>query len=205
MVRPPISPNRTVFAPTVQWRTVTSHGVGALAPSLDLPTAEGRTWSLANARGRNVVLSFLGPANCQFCRAHVIRLVQAHERLAATGAEVVLVAYHDPDLMMSKMMHSLNLPFTMLYDKTKSAYRRWGLGTVTVTAFLRPGLYLELARILLRRERSLGRVSDRTQLGGDFIVDETGRLIFANRLKSFHDRAKVDDLIAAVTGRGRVR
>jgi peroxiredoxin len=165
---------------------------------LELPTAAGEHWSLANIRGRTVILSFLGPANCMFCRAHVIRLIQARERIAETGAEVVLIAHHDPDLMMSKMMHSLNLPFTLLFDQTKAAYQRWGLGTVGFKAFVRPGLYLELARILVRREKSLGTVTDQKQMGGDFIVDREGRLVFANRLRSFHDRATVEDLLAVV-------
>jgi peroxiredoxin len=161
-------------------------------------TASGEPWSLARARGRNVILSFLGPANCLFCRAHVIRLIQARDRISQTGAEVVLVAHHDPDLMMSQMMHSLNLPFVLLFDKTRTAYGRWGLGTVNFKAFVRPGLYLEMARVLLRREKSLGPAPDQTQMGGDFIVDREGTLVFANRLRSFHDRAKVEDLLAVV-------
>ena len=185
--------------PAVQLRQpMTPRGLGAPAPPLELPTAAGEPWSLAHVRGRNVILSFLGPANCAFCRAHVIRLIQARDRIAETGAEVVLVAHHDPELMMSKMMHSLNLPFTLLFDKTRSAYRGWGLGTVNFKAFVRPGLYLEVARVLLRREKSLGRAPDQTQMGGDFVVDRDGRLVFANRLRSFHDRAKVEELLAVV-------
>ena len=177
---------------------MTPRGVGAPAPPLELFTAAGEPWSLGKVRGRNVILSFLGPANCLFCRAHVIRLIQARDRIADTGAEVVLVAHHDPELMMSKMMHSLNLPFVLLFDKTRDAYQRWGLGTVGFKAFVRPGLYMEMARVLLRRETSLGRAPDQTQMGGDFIVDRDGRLVFANRLRSFHDRAKVDDLLAVI-------
>jgi hypothetical protein len=130
----------------------------------------------------------------------VIRLIQARERIVQANTEVVLIAHHDPELMMSKMMHSLNLPFALLFDSTRTAYRRWGLGNVGLSAFvLRPGLYLEAARVLLRREKSLGPAPDRTQMGGDFIVDRHGTLVFANRLRSFHDRAKVDDLLALIS------
>ena len=175
-------------------------GLGAPAPSLDLPTAAGEPWSLADVRGRNVILSFLGPANCLFCRAHVIRLIQARERIVQANAEVVLVAHHDPELMMSKMMHSLNLPFTLLFDSTRTAYHRWGLGNVKLSAFfVRPGLYLAMARVMIRREKTLGTAPDQTQMGGDFVVDRQGTLVFANRLRSFHDRAKVDDLLEIVS------
>jgi peroxiredoxin len=164
-----------------------------------LPTSAGQPWSLANVRGRNVILSFLGPANCLFCRAHVIRLIQARERIVQANAEVVLVAHHDPELMMSKMMHSLDLPFTLLFDSTRMAYRRWGLGTVKPSAFfVRPGLYLAIVRAWLGREKALGSAPDQTQMGGDFVVDGHGTLAFANRLRSFHDRAKVEDLLDVV-------
>jgi hypothetical protein len=36
------------------------------------------------------------------------------------------------------------------------------------------------------------------QLGGDFVVDRGGRLVFVNRLKSFHDRAPVGRLLEAL-------
>ena len=173
--------------------------VGATAPPLELPTATGERWSLADVRGRNVILSFLGPANCLFCRAHVIRLIQARESIAQANADVVLVAHHDPELMMSKMMHSLDLPFTLLFDSTRTAYHRWGLGNVNLKAFVaRPGHYAAMARMINRREKTLGAVPDQNQMGGDFIVDRHGTLVFANRLRSFHDRAKVDDLLAVI-------
>ena len=142
-------------------------------------------------------MSFLGPANCLFCRAHVIRLVQARERIAEVGVEVVLVAYHDPELLMAKMMHSLNLPYILLVDRTKQAYADWGLGRVTPKALFHPGLYLAAMRMFFSGERSLGDVADQTQMGGDFVVDRQGRLAYVNRLRSFHDRASVDQLLMA--------
>ena len=181
---------------------MTPRGIGAPAPPLELLTASGESWSLGGARGRSVILSFLGPANCLFCRSHVIRLIEASDRIAETGADVVLVAHHDPELMMSKMMHSLNLPFVLLFDQTRAAYQRWGLGTVSFKAFVRAGLYLHAARsatrILLGREQWLGTAPVQTQMGGDFVVDREGTLVFANRLRSFHDRAKIEDLLAVV-------
>jgi peroxiredoxin len=173
-------------------------GLGAPAPPLELSTATGETWSLGAVRGRSVILSFLGPANCQFCRAHVIRLIQARERIETLGTEVALVAYHDPELVMTQMMRSLNLPFVLLVDRTKRTYADWGLGNVTAAAFLHPSLYMALAKLILRREPSLGDVPDRTHVGGDFVVDRDGRLAFVHRLRSLHDRAKVDDLLAVV-------
>ena len=107
--------------------------VGTPAPSLELPAATGERRSLAEFRGRPVLISFLGPANCQFCRGHVLKMVSAKDRIDKAGADVIFVAYHDPELMMSKMLHDLDLKFVLLLDRAREAYARWGLGTGTLT------------------------------------------------------------------------
>ena len=177
------------------------NGIGAPAPPLELPTATGSRGSLGEFRGKPVVLSFLGPANCAFCRAHVIRMIQARDDIRKLGAEVVLVAYHDPELLTAKMLHSLDLPYVLLLDRERAAYARWGLGQPDFTALLRPGLYWASLRVLLSGEPWLGSVPDQRQLGGDFVIDRNGTLVFANRMKGLHDRAKVPDLLAAMEER----
>jgi peroxiredoxin len=171
---------------------------GAPAPRLELPTSAGEVWSLNGARGRRVMLSFLGPSNCHFCRGFVIRLIQARERIARLGTDVVLVAYHDPELVMTQMMQSLNLPYLLLVDKSRRAYADWGMGAVTARAFLHPGLYWAIAKLILSRPEPLGDVDDRSLVGGDFVIDREGRLAFVHTLRSLHDRANVEDMLSVV-------
>lgn len=40
--------------------------------------------------------------------------------------------------------------------------------------------------------------SDPIQMGGDFVVDRAGTLVSVNRMRSLHDRAHVQDRLAAV-------
>ena len=173
-------------------------GLGAAAPALELPAADGTTRSLREFRGRPVMLSFLGPAHCVICRAHVIRMIQARDEIRSLGAEVVLVAYHDPELLTAKMLHSLDVPYLLLVDRAKQSYSRWGLRQFGLRSALSPGMYWTILKMMLRREPSLGKVPDQKQLGGDFVIDREGHLAFVNRMKSVHDRAPVSDLIAAV-------
>jgi hypothetical protein len=63
-----------------------------------------------------------------FCRAHVIRLIQAKDEIEQSRRERDLVAYHDPELLTTKMLHDLNVPYTLLLDPTQTTYERWGLG-----------------------------------------------------------------------------
>ena len=179
--------------------------VGADAPALELPAADGSgTRSLASLRGRPVLASFLGPAHCSFCRAHVIRAIQHREEFERLGAEVVLVAYHDPELLMAKMLRDLEVPFTLLLDPTRETYRRWGLDQATWRSWAAPGFYLGVARFLLRREPDLGSSPGPVQMGADFVISSDGRLTFANYLKSFHDRAPIPTLLGALRSQTQV-
>jgi peroxiredoxin len=168
------------------------------APSLELPAASGERRSLREFQGRPVMLSFLGPASCAFCRAHVIRTIQARDEFAALDATVVMVAFHDPELLMSKMMHDLKLPYLLLLDSTRETYARWGLGQFNLRSMLAPGMYWGALKFLLRREPSLGRTPNESQLGGDFVIDRAGQLAYVNRMRSVHDRARIPDLLAAL-------
>jgi thioredoxin-dependent peroxiredoxin len=177
-------------------------GIGTAAPLLDLPTATGERRTLAEFKGRPTLISFLGPAHCLFCRAHVIRVIQARDEIGSLGAEVILVAYHDPEMLTTKMLHDLDLPYTLLLDSTRATYARWGLGQANLQSMLSPGLYWATFKVLLRvmfkRERALGTSPNATQLGGDFVVDPSGKLVYVNRMTSFHDRARMTDLLAAL-------
>ncbi|MEO8259539.1 MAG: peroxiredoxin-like family protein [Acidobacteriota bacterium] len=178
--------------------------IGTPAPRLDLPTPSGERRSLREFHGRPVMISFLGPAHCLFCRAHVIRVIQARNELDSLGAGVIFVAHNDPELLTTKMLHDLDLPYTLLLDPTRMAYAQWGLGRAGPGSWLSPGLYwagLTMAvKVWLKKESALGNAPGRNQLGGDFVVDRAGKVVFENRLKSFHDRAKIADLLAALQG-----
>jgi peroxiredoxin len=177
---------------------LSSPGPGSPAPPLALPTAEGQARSLDEFRGRPVLLSFLGPAHCVFCRAHVIKLIQAREEIAKAGADVVLVAFHDPELLTTKMLRDLEMPFVLLLDRSRETYARWGLGRVPLRAFLSPMVYARILGKLLAGEKSMGSAPDPNQLGGDFVVDGDGRLVFVNRMKTIYDRAPIPTMLDAV-------
>jgi hypothetical protein len=149
-----------------------------------------------------VIVSFLGNAGCLFCRAHVIKIIQARDRIDALRGGVIFVVFHDPSLVMSRMMHDLDLPYVLMVDPERQAYERWGLGTATLHSKLMPGLYWETAKtawkVITGRERALSKLPDPGQLGGDFVVTRQGTLALEHRMKSFHDRAPIDDLLAAM-------
>lgn len=172
--------------------------IGTPAPSLELPAAGGERRSLTEFRGRSVLISFLGPAFCPFCRAHVIKMIQAQDDIAKADVGVILVAFSDPEQLMSQMMRDVNVPFLLLLDRSRESYVRWGLGPFHWTALLRPGLYSGLFSVVFKRHALMAPRLGPIQMGGDFVVDRAGKLVFVNRMRSLHDRAHVQDMLAAV-------
>ena len=176
--------------------------VGANCPTLELSTATGERHTLDDFTGRPLLVTFLGPAHCLFCRAHVIRLIQAREEIERLGARVVFVAYHDPDLLTTKMLHDLDVPYTLLLDPARTTYERWGLGRIGLFGFVTPALYWNSIKIMIdakrKGERSLGTSPGAPQRGGDFVINCAREFVFVNRMYSFHDRPPMEALIAAL-------
>ena len=170
-----------------------------MALSADGPTLGAQAPALADLRGRPVLVSFLGPAHCNFCRSHIIRAIQHRQDFDRLGADVIFVVYSDPQELMAKMLNDLEMPFTLLIDPARESYRRWGLGEAGLRNWLSAGFMAAMVRAVLRRDRLFKLSHGPVQLGGDFVIDRRGQLSFVNRLKSFHDRASMPDLLAALS------
>jgi hypothetical protein len=120
------------------------------------------------------------------------------DRLEELGdAEVALITF-TRQRNLRGYRSRLGLPFAVLADEDRSAYRAYGLGR---GPWWRVYGWQTLRRYgqLLRRGRRLERPSEDTlQLGGDFVVDRDGRLVYAFRSTGPDDRPGVDDLIRVV-------
>ena len=124
------------------------------------------------------------------------------DRLEELGdAEVALVTF-TRQRNLRGYRGRLGLPYPVLADEARSAYRAYGLGRGPWWRIWRPATLLAYAR-LLRRGRSLRRpTEDISQLGGDFVVGRDGRLIYVYRSRAPDDRPPVDELVAAVRRAG---
>ncbi len=109
---------------------------------------------------------------------------------------IAAITFARADRLAAHRAH-LGLPFPLLADPEREVYRRFGLERAPLWRVYNPGT-LRLYGQLLRRGRRLRRpVDDTRQLGGDFVIDATGRLAAAFRPRSPDDRPPIDELVAA--------
>ena len=112
-------------------------------------------------------------------------------------AAVALITFTRPR-NVAGFRRRLGLRYPVLADEARDAYHAYGLGRAPWWRVWGPRTLGAYAR-LLRAGRRLDRpTQDTRQLGGDFVVDPTGRLSYAYRSSRPDDRPAVDALVAAV-------
>ena len=123
------------------------------------------------------------------------------DRLDELGeaTEVVLITFTDLEALAEYRDRNA-LPFTVVSDTDRAAYRVFGLGRGSVARVW--GWRAGLRYVGLLRDsglRALRRPTEDTpQPGGDFVVDPDGTLVYGFWGDGPDDRPSVDDLIAAV-------
>lgn len=113
------------------------------------------------------------------------------------GCEVALVTFAAPRALRG-YRGRLGLPYPVLADPDRSAYRAYGLGRGRWWRVWGPATLRTYGRLVRRGERVERPTDDTLQLGGDFVVGPTGRLVYVYRSRGPADRPPVDDLVGAV-------
>lgn len=113
------------------------------------------------------------------------------------GADVALVTFTRPRNLRGYRAR-FGLPFAVLADEHRAAYRAYGLGRGPWWRVYGPRVWVEYARLIGRGRRPQRPQEDTLQLGGDFVVAPDGRLTYVFRSTGPDDRPPIDELIAAV-------
>jgi peroxiredoxin len=122
-------------------------------------------------------------------------------RLSEFGdAAVALVTFTRPRNLRG-FRRRLRLAYPVLADETRAAYRAYGLGRAPWRSVWGVRTLRTYGRLMRQGRRPRLPTQDTRQLGGDFVVDHAGRIVYAYRSRRPDDRPAVDDLIAAVRER----
>ena len=122
------------------------------------------------------------------------------ERLAefdSIGARVVAISFVQPE-RLRQYLSSRSWKVAVLADPERAAYRVFGLERASWWQLLRPRVIASYFRLLFRGRRPQAPQEDVHQLGGDFVFDRAGRVIYEYRSRDPADRPSVVALLEAV-------
>jgi len=126
-----------------------------------------------------------------------VKVLQHRQRIDALGT-VVFVAFDPPVRLRDSLLHGLAVPYPVLVDRDRSAYRAWGLGRGSLLRIWGDArVWLRYAAEIARGARLRRPGLDTLQLGGDFVVDPTATLAYS-RPQRRDDRPPVAELLRAL-------
>jgi hypothetical protein len=129
-----------------------------------------------------------------------VKVCHRAQRITQGGAQAVFVLHDEPQLVRNSMLTGLDVPFPVLIDLERAAYRAWGLARAPWwSVYLDPKVIRHYVQSLRSGERLRSRGRDTLQMGGDFIVGPDGMLAYS-RPQRVDDRpaagALVKELVA---------
>ncbi|OWK42986.1 hypothetical protein FRUB_02585 [Fimbriiglobus ruber] len=124
------------------------------------------------------------------------------KRFLAAGAGILIVCQAKP-AVLAMFLRNQSQPVPVVCDRDRVAYRAFGLEETTWLSFFRPSVLWGYVKLMARggRLRRPYEGENVLQLGGDFVLDRDGRVVFAYRSRVATDRPIVAALLAALPTR----
>ncbi|HSH79559.1 MAG TPA: peroxiredoxin-like family protein [Herpetosiphonaceae bacterium] len=131
------------------------------------------------------------------CREHLAQLREHEQELDRLGAVVLGVSFEEPSVI-ARFAERESLPYPILSDPERTAYRAFGLERGGTAQVWSPNALRTYARGLLRGKLPRLPRADIAQLGGDFVLDAQGSVVYEHRSEESADRPAIDRLLDAV-------
>ncbi|XP_012777212.1 peroxiredoxin-like 2C isoform X1 [Maylandia zebra] len=168
-------------------------------PLIDARTGETVTLQKYLGRGKKILLVLIRQFSCLLCRLHVQDLQKNQSSLDAHSVQVVVISFGCQE-GASHWVEQTGCQYDMLLNPSRKMYSAFGLGASLqkVLNFGNMLIYSEYVANDMEFPRELPWIQDDMfQLGGNFVLDEHGRVLFSHRCQSPIDRPSVEDILSA--------
>jgi peroxiredoxin len=129
----------------------------------------------------------------------VAQLRSHYPIIQAAGADVLLVTFFPPNRALAWARRH-KLPFPLASDESRQIYFDYGLRDANTLELLGPQNWLPGLRATLRMREAPSHTRHVAQLGGYFIVDDSGKLLYAHRSTTPSDHPDPGVLVRVLTG-----
>ena len=147
--------------------------VGDKAPAFSLPDADGTTVSLADYRGRKVIVYFYPAASTPGCTKQACDFRDSLAELNGAGLDVVGISPDKP-AKLAKFRDEQGLTFPLLSDPDRAVLTAWG-------AYGEKTMYGKTVQGVIR---------------STFVIDEKGRIAVAQyNVKAAHTTTNIQKLL----------
>ncbi|MGO9185528.1 thioredoxin-dependent thiol peroxidase [Mycobacterium sp.] len=149
---------------------------GDKAPAFSLPDADGKKVSLADYRGRRVIVYFYPAASTPGCTKEACDFRDNLRDLSDAGIDVVGIS-PDPPARLAKFRDAEKLTFPLLSDPDRKVLTLWG-------AYGEKQMYGKTVQGVIR---------------STFVVDENGKIAVAQyNVKAAHTTIKIKQILDQV-------
>ena len=174
------------------------------APAFCAQLSGGKTVCLADYRGHRLVLIFVRHLACLPCQEHLLEVQDSLPTISEQGAQVLVVSF-DTVEQLEGYRTRLKLTFPVAADPERVAYEAYGLTQGSLLHIWHPKTLWRYV-VLRLKGRKLQRPKkgdDLSQLGGDFVVNARGEVVFAHYSSRPDDRPEVAAIMDAVSTHSR--
>jgi hypothetical protein len=128
----------------------------------------------------------------------VAQLRPHYPNIKAVGAEVLLVTFFPPSRARN-WARRYELPYLLASDESRQVYFDYVLREASTMELLGPPNWLPGLRATMRLRTTPQHTKHVAQLGGYFIVDDTGKLLYAHRSENPSDHPSPKELVRILT------
>jgi peroxiredoxin len=168
--------------------------VGAMAPAATLTKPDGSAFDLAKAYAdKPTVLVFYRGGWCPYCVKHLQELGQTEAKLRHLGFQVLAISPDSPATQAATIAKAETPPtYTMLSDSEMKLAHAFGL------AFrVDDETYTKYQGYKIDLEKASGQKHHELPVPAVFLVDATGKIVFAHSNPDYRVRLSGADLLAA--------
>jgi peroxiredoxin len=124
------------------------------------------------------------------------QLRQDYDRIVAANLKLAVITPH-PNTATATYQAEHNLTYPILSDNRRKAYKRYGLGRLSVLHEINPLTWLRNLPSLRQQGVAASKNTDMAQLGGVFVIDNGGTLRYVHIAHDAADNPPTAAIIAA--------